>query len=158
MPRWTDADVRRAIGTAKTPRMVATVHPGFPCEEPVVLVLPYPPLNNVYYRHVGHRVLLSQEGRRYRQLVAQIVQAEWPRHVRRPFNTFLDVTMILHPPSNRHNPDADAFEKAPMDALQHAGVYLNDKLVKDIHGLKRHPRPPFGCLEVWLHPWKDDGR
>jgi len=128
---------------------------GFPCEEEVFFVLPYPPLNNVYYRYVQGKVLISRAGRQYRTQVAGIIQAEWPRHIRRPFNTFLDVTLLLHPPSRRHNPDADAFAKAPMDALQHAGVYLNDKLVTDLHCLRREPRPVFGCLEVWIKPWVD---
>ena len=155
--RWSDADAKRFMGTARTPGRVTkgTESGGFPCEEPVFLLLPYPPLNNRYYRHVGHRVLLSAEGRTYRQLVAAIVQAEWPRHVRRPFTTLLVGTFTLHVPGLRHRPDGDAILKAPMDALEHAGVYLNDNQLHDIHVYKREPRPPLGCLEVLLEPYTE---
>nr|DAH86622.1 MAG TPA: endodeoxyribonuclease RUS [Caudoviricetes sp.] len=42
--------------------------------------LPWPPSVNHYYRHVGPRVLISRDGRKYREIVAGIVsQLEIPQ-------------------------------------------------------------------------------
>ena len=38
--------------------------------------LPWPPSVNHYYRHVGHRVLISRDGRHYRENVAGKLAAE----------------------------------------------------------------------------------
>lgn len=159
----TEANIRAYLSrhTRKeksAPGESSTAVEGFPCTMPVFLLLPYPPLNNRYYRHVGPRVLLSAEGRRYKALVAQVVQAEWPRDVQRPFNTLLVCSVTIHVPSLRHKPDADAVLKGPLDAMAYAGVYLNDKQIKDLHVYSREPRIPDGCLEVTLEPYRGDGK
>ncbi len=159
--RWTEADVKRLLGKTARPhaRRAPPVEPaGFPCTEPVYLRLPYPPLNNVYYRHVGHRVLLSAAGRTYRKLVSDLVRLDWPAHVRRPLDTPLVATFTLHVPSLRHRPDTDSALKGPMDAMQEAGVYCNDRQIVTIHITRADPWPPDGCLEVLLEPYSLKGK
>ena len=48
---------------------IPVVHGG----EDVNLTLPYPPSINTYWRHVGPRVLISANGRRYRRAVGDAV-------------------------------------------------------------------------------------
>ena len=154
--RWSETDARRFLRESPAPRAPRIPKDvGVPCTEAVFLVLPYPPLNNRYYRHVGQRVLLSAEGRAYQRVVAQIILVEWPRSVPKPFNNALTLTLDLYPPSNRHHPDIDAPLKAPLDALERAGVYLNDNLVCRTITTKHPARPPGGCLEVLIEPYKE---
>lgn len=151
--RWTDADAKRFLALpAPRHRKPAAHVGGFPCTAPVVLVLPYPPLNNRYYRHVGSQVLLSRAGRQYRAAVAQVVQATWPRDVARPFHSRLTCTLVASAPyHNRY--DLDGIPKGVLDALQYAGVYLNDAQI-DRLVLERGPwSRTEGTLSVTLEPY-----
>ncbi|HHK41388.1 MAG TPA: RusA family crossover junction endodeoxyribonuclease [Planctomycetaceae bacterium] len=94
---------------------VATLH----------FVLPFPPSVNRYYRHVGYRTLLSREGREYRKRVCALLAGRVGQSLSGP----LEVQLDLYPPDRRRR-DWDNFQKAIWDALQHAGVYLDDSQVK----------------------------
>jgi Holliday junction resolvase RusA-like endonuclease len=77
---------------------------------------------NHYWRHVGSRVLISRQGRQYRQDVAQRVQAG------RPLTGRLAVHLQVFPPDKRRR-DLDNLQKPLLDALQHAGVYEDDSQI-----------------------------
>lgn len=62
---------------------------------PLVLTLPWPPTVNTYYRHVGHKVLISAAGRAYRESVAAVVRAAKPR------TGLLKLTIHFRPPDRR---------------------------------------------------------
>ena len=100
--------------------------------EALRLTLPWPPSVNHYWRTVpmrgrggrgtqGFRVVISREGRVYRQRVI----ARLGGHGRRPLPSRLHVRVVLHPPTRRAL-DIDNRMKALLDALEHAGVYLDD--------------------------------
>lgn len=155
--RWTEAIARRFLAHTKpSQRRVNLQQEGFPCVAPISLELPYPPLNNTYYRHFHGKTLLSREGRAYREVIAQLIMASWPSGILRPFNNLLVVSITVHPPSRRHRPDSDAVLKAPFDAMEYAGVYLNDALIQDHHVYKRAPRPHLGCLYITIEPYKEE--
>ena len=61
------------------------------------LELPWPPSVNHYYRHVGPRVLISRDGRKYRELVTALVN----RNGFRPFPGRISLRAEFYPPDWR---------------------------------------------------------
>ena len=61
------------------------------------LELPWPPSLNHYYRHVGPRVLISRDGRKYRESVTAIAR----RTGYAKFTCPVQVELDLYPPDNR---------------------------------------------------------
>lgn len=94
----------------------------------VTLVLPWPPSVNHYYRHVGPRVLISKDGRKYRETVAEIA--------RRAGNICLEgpiaLTGVFHPPDRRRRDLDNVGGKALIDALQCAGLFNDDCQIRRI--------------------------
>jgi Holliday junction resolvase RusA-like endonuclease len=86
--------------------------------------LPYPPSLNHYYRRVGHRTLISRDGRNFRWRVGAILQAQSIRSMAGP----LWVTIAIHPPDNRRR-DLDNIHKALLDALEYGGAYRDDSQI-----------------------------
>lgn len=98
--------------------------------------LPFPPSVNHYYRHVGPRVLISREGRAYREKVcAALAWRGVPR-----LSSPLAVTVDVHPPDNRRR-DLDNTQKALLDAMQHGGVYDDDGLIALLASRRRDLAP-----------------
>jgi crossover junction endodeoxyribonuclease RusA len=105
--------------------------------------LPWPPSVNHYYRHVGPRVLISKDGRRYRETVAAIARrASYPAF-RRP----VDVDIGLFPPDRRRR-DADNSLKCTLDSLTFAGVYEDDSLIRKLTVTMNPPMPPDGMAII----------
>lgn len=106
-------------------------NPGKAAYPPLVLELPFPPSVNHYWRSVrignATRTLISAAGRDFRQQVTQTVMAE--RKALR-IGSGVAVSVTLHAPDNRRR-DLDNFGgKALLDALTHAGVWLDDSQVR----------------------------
>lgn len=90
------------------------------------ITLPWPPSVNHYYRHVGPRILISREGRRYREAVAVAVMLRGrPRVEGR-----LALEMDAYPP-DRIRRDLDNLQKGVWDSLKHAGVYGDDSQIDE---------------------------
>lgn len=97
------------------------------------ITLPYPPTINSYWRTVSGRVLISAKGRIYRTQVANAVMLArragnvpaWPIPQR------LAVRLDAAPPDRRKR-DLDNITKALLDALTHAGVWLDDSQIDDL--------------------------
>ena len=109
----------------------------------VELELPWPPSLNHYYRHVGPRVLISRDGRMYRERVMAIIR----RTGHTTFKCPVQVELELFPPDNRRR-DIDNSEKSLLDALTCAGVYEDDSLIYRITVTKREPMPPNGMAFI----------
>lgn len=93
--------------------------PGF------TITIPYPPTVNTYWRHVGSKVLISREGRAYRELV-------WASFIEQRASKItgdLAANIVLYPPDKRRR-DLDNTMKAVLDGLQHAGAYDDDSQFK----------------------------
>ncbi len=87
--------------------------------------LPWPPSVNRYWRSVGGRVLISRDGREYRQRVAgQVLEAGRPPR----YAGELAVDILAWPPDRRRR-DLDNVLKALLDAMEHAGVYEDDSQI-----------------------------
>lgn len=92
--------------------------------------LPWPPSTNRIWRNVVVRgrpqTLLSTEGRQFRALAAQhcmVARVAGKRLVGR-----LEVSLLAMPPDRRAR-DLDNVLKATLDALTHAGVWVDDSQI-----------------------------
>ena len=113
------------------------------------LSLPWPPSLNHYYRHVGPRVLISHDGRQYREKVAAIAR----RANHGTFTCPVQVELDLYPPDNRRR-DIDNSQKSLLDALTCAGVYEDDSLIHKITVTKRDPMPPNGMAFIRISEYE----
>ncbi len=118
----------------------------------IQLLLPWPPSLNHYYRRVGNRTLISKPGRQYRRAVVGQLRP----HFGEPLRGRLQVTMYAHPPDRRRR-DLDNVQKALLDALQHAGVYVDDSQIDSLSITRCNPVPE-GRMRVTIiesQPLKD---
>lgn len=111
-----------------------------------MIVLPWPPSVNTYWRTFRGRMLISEAGRRYRT-VAMLIAGVGEKFGGQP----VVVTIEAWFPDLRKR-DLDNLLKAPLDALTHAGVYEDDSQIVGLHitraGLdKANPR-----LEIKVEP------
>ena len=96
--------------------------------------LPYPPSVNHYFRMVQGRMLISREGRLFRQRVCAILAASGVQALAGP----LAVQIEVYPPDNRRR-DIDNVQKALLDAMQHGGAYHDDSQIVRLVIEKRQP-------------------
>ena len=105
------------------------------------------PSNRLYRAFLGKgmrfpRTILSAEARKKRAAVCAHIIATLK------VRPMLACPLSLHytiTPRDRRLPDVDAFEKALLDCLQHAGVVANDRCV--VHVTKERLAP---CSPGWL--------
>ena len=114
----------------------------------VMLNLPYPPSANRYIRHVGYRSLISREGRTFRKNVCALLAGAGGGSRKPPAGGRIALLMDAYPPDRRKR-DLDNLQKPTLDALQHAGVYLDDSQV-DLLVTRRREIVPGGRLEVQM--------
>jgi crossover junction endodeoxyribonuclease RusA len=98
----------------------------------VVIVLPWPPSVNRYYRSISKgklagRVLVSQEGRTYRQEVAVMLDRRRLPMIR----DRMRISIEAFPPDRRRR-DLDNLLKASLDALVFGGAIEDDSLIDDL--------------------------
>ena len=115
----------------------------------ITLHLPFPPTVNMYYRHVGHKVLLSANGRTYRKRIAEDVLVQWPRGVCQPLEGRLRLWVEVFPPDHRSR-DLDNLCKSLQDALQHACVFADDNQIDDLRLLRRGSAGKPGSVRVMI--------
>ena len=108
--------------------------------------LPYPPSVNHYYRHVGPRVLISREGRRYREIVVVRLRSSGIK----PLSGNIELFLEAYPPDRRRR-DLDNLMKCVLDSLQHAGAYYDDSQIVKITAEKHEPMPPNGMLYIRIN-------
>lgn len=104
-----------------------------------MMVLPWPPTVNSYWRSVGGRVLISRDGREYRQAISELAAAEaWPKFG----DARLSVSIEAWMPDKRRR-DLDNLLKSLLDSLTHAGVWDDDS---QIDGLAIWRAPLIGGM------------
>lgn len=92
-----------------------------------MIVLPWPPSVNTYWRTFRGRMLISQAGRNYRT-EAMLIAGLSRRFGSQP----VVVTVAAWLPDLRKR-DLDNLLKAPLDALTHAKVYEDDSQIVGLH-------------------------
>ena len=110
----------------------------------MILTLPWPPSINHYWRRVGPRTLISREGRAFRTNVCALLGGGGAR--RPPAGGRVALAMDAFPPERRRR-DIDNIQKPVLDALEHAGIYEDDRQV-DLLVTRRQAPVAGGRLEV----------
>ncbi|EFN3273912.1 RusA family crossover junction endodeoxyribonuclease [Escherichia coli] len=95
----------------------------------IEFVLPYPPTVNTYWRRRGSTYFVSKAGERYRRAVALIVRQQ---RLKLSLSGRLAIKIIAEPPDKRRR-DLDNILKAPLDALTHAEVLIDDEQFDEIN-------------------------
>ena len=117
--------------------------------------LPWPPSVNRYYRHVGPRVLISREGRRFRMMCVSRLAGAFPKLRGRVM-----MKGEFYPPDSRRR-DLDNVLKCTLDSLVHAGLMADDSQIKRIDIEMMSPVPPEGLVYIELQeinePRKQNG-
>ena len=98
-------------------------------DEEVMLECGFPPTVNNYYVKTRNGVFISQKGRRFRDHVADMVNAQLGGL--ELGEARLHVTVCLHPPDKRHR-DLDNYMKALLDAITHTGLWEDDKQIDQL--------------------------
>lgn len=114
----------------------------------LTVTLPWPPSTNRIWRNITvkgkPRTLLSEEGRRFRSAAAH--ECLVCKLVNRQLGGRLSVALDVFPPDRRAR-DLDNVLKATLDALTHAGVWLDDSQI-DVLVVKRRDVVKGGRLQV----------
>ncbi|MBF9645501.1 RusA family crossover junction endodeoxyribonuclease, partial [Streptococcus pseudopneumoniae] len=76
---------------------------------------PLPPSLNRYYRHIGAKTLISEDGRAYRELVCRTLERDYPMLGK------IKMNVTAHMPDRRRR-DLDNLLKALQDSMAHANV------------------------------------
>lgn len=134
--------------------VAAAAHPG----QRVSLTLPWPPSVNHYWRSVvmggsmrPHvKVLISEKGREYRNLVALRRLALGPME---RMNGRLSIFISAFPPDKRRF-DLDNRLKALLDAMTHAGIWNDDEQIDHL-SISRRDVVAGGRVEVLIIPRKE---
>ena len=108
------------------------------------LTLPLSPTVNTYYGSNGNRRYIKPAGVEFRkEVLAAVKQAKIPTLTGR----LCLVVRVF--PRDRRLQDISNRIKALEDALQHAGLFLNDEQVDDLH-VTRGPVAPGGRIELMV--------
>lgn len=98
----------------------------------VVMDLPWPPSVNSYWRSVvigkQPRVLISEDGRKYRKAVEQSFMLQ---RVASVGTARVAVDIEVRMPDKRRR-DLDNLPKAVLDALTHSGLWEDDSQIDDL--------------------------
>lgn len=105
--------------------------------------LPWPPSVNRYYRHVGHNVLISREGRKYRMMTVSRLGGLYPK-----LEGALSFVAECYPPDRRRR-DLDNLLKSLQDSIVHAGIMADDSQIKVLHLEMKDPIPE-GLVHVHI--------
>ncbi|WP_334473537.1 RusA family crossover junction endodeoxyribonuclease [Arsenophonus sp. PmNCSU2021_1] len=93
------------------------------------ITVPFPPSVNHYCYHAKHKHFITTKGRLYRQsVVAEITRQKLCKRL----SQRLGVEIGVYPPDRRKR-DIDNLMKAPIDALCHGGLIVDDSQIDVLH-------------------------
>ena len=106
--------------------------------------LSWPPSVNRYYRHVGPRVLISREGRKFRMMCVSRLGGRFKK-----LEGNVKLIGEFYPPDARRR-DLDNVLKCTLDSLVHAGLMEDDSQIKHIDIKMGDPVPPDGLVFIQI--------
>ncbi|WP_063657389.1 RusA family crossover junction endodeoxyribonuclease [Candidatus Arsenophonus triatominarum] len=93
------------------------------------ITVPFPPSVNHYWYHAKHKHFITAKGRLYRQsVVAEIMRQKLCKRL----SQRLGIEIGVHP-ADRRKRDLDNLMKAPIDALCHGGLIIDDSQIDVLH-------------------------
>lgn len=99
----------------------------------ITLTLPLPPtINHAYGQRKGGGRFIKPAGLVFRKTVAEIVAQAGHKTLEGRVSLFA----AIHP-ADRRKQDLDNRSKALQDALAHAGVFLDDEQIDELHLVRR---------------------
>ena len=117
------------------------------------VTLPWPPSLNRYYRNVAGVTKISAEGRAYRAAVVDLVAES---RTAPPMAGDVAVEIEAYMPDRRRR-DLDNLLKGLLDALTHAGLWLDDSQIVDLR-IRRASPVKGGQLVVSVQPMLQEAR
>jgi crossover junction endodeoxyribonuclease RusA len=118
------------------------------------ITLPFPPSTNTYYRNVrvGSKQFtkISERGRKYKTECFWLLKQQ---KACKRLSHSLRVTITLFPPDAKRR-DLDNFNKALLDVMTHAGVYLDDSQIDHLTIVRAQVQKP-GCVKVEIEPLEE---
>ena len=106
----------------------------------IQLNLPYPPSVNHYWGIRGKQRFIGSKGKKFRAMVMDAVNEAGIQ----PLEGRLAVHIALFPPDRRKR-DVDNVLKSLLDACEHAGCYLNDSQIDELHIIRQEIIPGGAC-------------
>ena len=91
--------------------------------------LEYPPSVNNYYVRTKYGTMVGKVGKAFRERIIESIQEQLGPFD--PLDQRLYVAMVLFPPDKRKR-DLDNTQKALLDAIKHAGVYVDDEQIDQL--------------------------
>ena len=107
----------------------------------IELTLPFPPTVNTIWRRVGNRTVLSRRGRQFRSDAMEAIAEQWQGQA---LTGRLAVKLVLIPPTLQAR-DIDNYSKGVLDAITHAGVWLDDGQVDQLTIIRGEKAKGGGC-------------
>lgn len=119
----------------------------------ISLTLPMPPtVNHAYGVRRGGGRFIKPAGIKFRQEVAEIVAEAGHKTLEGRVSLFA----VIHP-ADRRRQDLDNRSKALQDALTHAGVWLDDEQIDELHLIRGAVRKG-GRVTVVITAKEEDGK
>lgn len=109
----------------------------------IELTLPFPPSTNTVWRNLKGRTLLSKRGREFRREVGIYAGMQYKGE---PLEGRLSVLVLLTPPDRRKRDIDNYGGKALLDALTHAGMWMDDEQIDELIIQRGAVRKGGGCL------------
>lgn len=110
--------------------------------------LPYPPSVNHYWILCNNRKVLGKKGRIFREAIVAKYATVEP-----VFTTEVEVEIVVTLPDRRKR-DIDNILKPILDALEHANVLENDRLVASLHVWRKPTPVKPGSVKIIIKPWE----
>ncbi|MDX7989161.1 RusA family crossover junction endodeoxyribonuclease [Xenorhabdus sp. 12] len=109
------------------------------------LKLPWPPSNNMYWRHIRGMHYISPKGKEYRKAIISIIQQQ---NLAINTTSRIKISITANPPDKRRR-DLDNLPKAVFDSLTHANFWADDNQIDDMQ-IRRGERVAGGCLDIQI--------